>query len=112
MIHSLLLQVVNRLDAIEPKITAIEPNVLISIPPSSSLHDEQHFTCPTASNQLITSPAAASSQQVPSFPLQATSSTSEADIEASGNDNAVQLNSINRDWEAGYCLSKRKCFQY
>jgi len=52
-----------------------------------------NFYLPTASNQLFTSPAAASSQQVPSFPLQATSSTSEADIEASGNDNAAQLNS-------------------
>ena len=45
-IHSLLLQVVNRLDAIEPRIAAIEQNALLSIPPSpapsyaSSFHDD------------------------------------------------------------------------
>jgi len=49
-IHSL--QVVNSHDAIEPRITAIEQNALISIPPSSvpsytsSLHDDKAFYSP------------------------------------------------------------------
>ena len=51
-IHSLLLQVINWLDTIEPRITAIEQNALISIPPSSvpsytsSLHDDKAFYSP------------------------------------------------------------------
>ena len=51
-IHSLLLQVINWLDAIEPRITAIEQNALISITPSSvpsytsSLHDDKAFYSP------------------------------------------------------------------
>ena len=51
-IHSLLLQVVSRLDAIEPRITAIEQNALLSVPPSpvpsytSSIHDDMAFCSP------------------------------------------------------------------
>ena len=113
-IHGLLLQVVNRLDAIEPRIAAIEQNTLLSIPPSpapsytsSSFHDDMALYSPltrqatpfspppvpmlspaqpgpsykhpfpASSKQLISpianttsqqfaSPAAASSQQIPS----------------------------------------------
>ena len=51
-IHGLLLHVVNRLDVIEPRISVIEQNALLSIPPSpapsyaSSFHDEMALYSP------------------------------------------------------------------
>lgn len=51
-IHGLLLQVVNRLDAIEPRIAAIEQNALLSVPQSpapsyaSSFHDDMGIYSP------------------------------------------------------------------
>ena len=58
-IHSLLLQVVNSHDAIEPRITAMEQNVLISIPLSpvpsytSSLHDDKAFYLPLTRQAML-----------------------------------------------------------
>lgn len=51
-IHGLLLQVVNRLDAIEPRIAAIEQNALLSVPQSPapsyapSFHDDMGIYSP------------------------------------------------------------------
>ena len=58
-IHSLLLQVVNSHDAIEPRITTMEQNVLISIllspVPSytSSLHDDKAFYLPLTRQAML-----------------------------------------------------------
>ena len=58
-IHSLLLQVINSHDAIEPRITAIEQNALISIPLSSvtsytsSLHDDKAFYSPLTRQAML-----------------------------------------------------------
>ena len=90
-----------------------------SLLPSTSAHasprTELQTSFPYTSGQQFASPAAASSQQIPSSSLfKTTSFANKAYVEACGRRNMTQQQAVEsyRYQEAGYCLSTRKCFRH